>query len=358
MLLPSCHCTLRSLRSFRPRCPRAMKSSPRSNRRWRRWSVCVVVRWRKHVHCPRLISGETECFPFCLQMTKKIKKLEKETAMYRSRWESSNKALLEMSEEVTWISCWLEASWPVYSQFVCKRHIFLSFVCLSCLQKAVRDREFEALQGKVQRLEKLRRALKVERNELNKKVQNLNGQQSGASGAPTSEPVADSPSPPPTDSLLEASLDPSSLSIPDATSCSHTCPCDPELDTDTLLEAHSQPTAAQEWGYSQKTTLLTVSSFPSSITPPACEPLLLHWRKLMFNTADSHSFMYVIDLPAVNGRVNPRLPLLGDGMTVPHPSVHFHAHCNWITVNNLCTVKVAFKHLRQLHPIIWLSWFT
>lgn len=40
----------------------------------------------------------TVWFPF--QMTKKIKKLEKETAMYRSRWESSNKALLEMSEEV------------------------------------------------------------------------------------------------------------------------------------------------------------------------------------------------------------------------------------------------------------------
>lgn len=34
-------------------------------------------------------------------MTKKIKKLEKETTMYRSRWESSNKALLEMAEEVT-----------------------------------------------------------------------------------------------------------------------------------------------------------------------------------------------------------------------------------------------------------------
>lgn len=40
------------------------------------------------------------CFPLCAQMTKKIKKLEKETAMYRSRWESSNKALLEMAEEV------------------------------------------------------------------------------------------------------------------------------------------------------------------------------------------------------------------------------------------------------------------
>lgn len=37
---------------------------------------------------------------FLIQMTKKIKKLEKETAMYRSRWESSNKALLEMAEEV------------------------------------------------------------------------------------------------------------------------------------------------------------------------------------------------------------------------------------------------------------------
>lgn len=42
----------------------------------------------------------TVLFALCLQMTKKIKKLEKETAMYRSRWESSNKALLEMAEEV------------------------------------------------------------------------------------------------------------------------------------------------------------------------------------------------------------------------------------------------------------------
>lgn len=42
------------------------------------------------------------------QMTKKIKKLEKETTMYRSRWESSNKALLEMAEEVgrVWTAAW------------------------------------------------------------------------------------------------------------------------------------------------------------------------------------------------------------------------------------------------------------
>lgn len=120
------------------------------------------------------------------KMTKKIKKLEKETAMYRSRWESSNKALLEMAEE-----------------------------------KAVRDRDFEALQGKVQRLEKLRRALKVERNELNKKVQHL-------SGEPCGDPERDSPSPPPTDCLLEPSLK-------EATSCSHQCHCEQPPSTNAPL---------------------------------------------------------------------------------------------------------------------------
>ncbi|KAM4549668.1 alpha-taxilin isoform 1-T1 [Fundulus diaphanus] len=142
------------------------------------------------------------------KMTKKIKKLEKETAMYRSRWESSNKALLEMAEE-----------------------------------KAVRDRDFEALQGKVQRLDKLRRALKVERNELKKKVQNLNGDTGGATGAPASDPGTDSPSPPPTDSLLE----PSSCPVPDSTACSHSCHCSPQLDTDALQqEANSSALPAQE----------------------------------------------------------------------------------------------------------------
>ncbi|XP_058475692.1 alpha-taxilin isoform X1 [Solea solea] len=142
------------------------------------------------------------------KMTKKIKKLEKETAMYRSRWESSNKTLLDMAEE-----------------------------------KALRDREFEALQGKVQRLEKLRRALKVERNELNKKVQNLSGQPGGTTGAPTSDPGTDSPSPPPTDSLPE----PSACPVLDTTPCSHSCHCDPEQDTNALLEeAKVQPVTTQE----------------------------------------------------------------------------------------------------------------
>uniref|UniRef100_A0AAZ3RSF5 Taxilin alpha n=1 Tax=Oncorhynchus tshawytscha TaxID=74940 RepID=A0AAZ3RSF5_ONCTS len=72
------------------------------------------------------------------KMTKKIKKLEKETTMYRSRWESSNKALLNMAEE-----------------------------------KTLQEREFDSLQGKVGRLEKLCRALQNERNELSKKVKGL-----------------------------------------------------------------------------------------------------------------------------------------------------------------------------------------
>ncbi|XP_077338106.1 alpha-taxilin [Lithobates pipiens] len=76
------------------------------------------------------------------KMTKKIKKLEKETTMYRSRWESSNKALFVMAEE-----------------------------------KTLRDKEQEALQAKIQRLEKLCRALQTERNDLNKKVQGLSGPQ-------------------------------------------------------------------------------------------------------------------------------------------------------------------------------------
>ena len=36
-----------------------------------------------------------------LQMTKKIKKLEKETTQWRTKWESNNQALLQMAEEVT-----------------------------------------------------------------------------------------------------------------------------------------------------------------------------------------------------------------------------------------------------------------
>lgn len=91
-------------------------------------------------------------------------------------------------------------------------------------QKAVRDRDFEALQGKVQRLEKLRRALKVDRNELKKKVQSLGGQTSGTAEAPTSDPGTDSPSPPPSDSLSEPGP-----SEP-GPACSPPCQSEPQAD--------------------------------------------------------------------------------------------------------------------------------
>ncbi|XP_037005347.2 alpha-taxilin isoform X1 [Artibeus jamaicensis] len=91
------------------------------------------------------------------KMTKKIKKLEKETTMYRSRWESSNKALLEMAEE-----------------------------------KTLRDKELEGLQVKIQRLEKLCRALQTERNDLNKRVQDLSagGQGPLTESSPEQRPEA------------------------------------------------------------------------------------------------------------------------------------------------------------------------
>ncbi|XP_040192806.1 gamma-taxilin [Rana temporaria] len=81
------------------------------------------------------------------KMTKKIKKLEKETIVWRTKWENNNKALLQMAEE-----------------------------------KTVRDKEHKALQVKLERLEKLCRALQTERNELNKKIEGLQDQVSDGDG--------------------------------------------------------------------------------------------------------------------------------------------------------------------------------
>ncbi|XP_046874924.1 alpha-taxilin [Hypomesus transpacificus] len=130
------------------------------------------------------------------KMTKKIKKLEKETVMYRSRWESSNKALLDMAEE-----------------------------------KTLRDRECDGLQGKVQKLEKLCRALQQERNQLSKRVQ---------------EPSPDAPASPtpPADSQEPC---PHPDSPPAHGPCSPgppACHCGPELDSES--QACSLPLAAQE----------------------------------------------------------------------------------------------------------------
>nr|XP_020480428.1 gamma-taxilin-like [Monopterus albus]XP_020480429.1 gamma-taxilin-like [Monopterus albus]XP_020480430.1 gamma-taxilin-like [Monopterus albus] len=83
------------------------------------------------------------------KMTKKIKKLEKETTQWRTKWESNNQALLQMAEE-----------------------------------KTLRDGHFKALQGKLELLERLCRALQKERNDLNNQLSLLHEQGDGETAAP------------------------------------------------------------------------------------------------------------------------------------------------------------------------------
>ncbi|CAB1327473.1 unnamed protein product [Coregonus sp. 'balchen'] len=72
------------------------------------------------------------------QMTKKIKKLEKETTVWRTKWETNNQALLQMAEE-----------------------------------KTLRDKHYKGLHGKLERLEKLCQALQMERDDLTTKLGEL-----------------------------------------------------------------------------------------------------------------------------------------------------------------------------------------
>lgn len=100
----------------------------------------------------------------------------------------------------------------------------------------MRDRDFEALQGKVQRLEKLRRALKVERNELSKTVQSLGGPDEDTPPA-----HADTPSPPPMDLHDQSCGGDAHIAAPHHDSaCSHTCHCGPEVDTKSLPEEEEE----------------------------------------------------------------------------------------------------------------------
>uniref|UniRef100_A0A673M5J7 Alpha-taxilin-like n=1 Tax=Sinocyclocheilus rhinocerous TaxID=307959 RepID=A0A673M5J7_9TELE len=120
-----------------------------------------------------------------------------ETTMYRSRWESSNKALLEMAEE-----------------------------------KTLRDKDSESLQVKVQRLEKLCRALQIERNELSKKVQ---GVSTGVESKPETETGSPSEA---TDSEEGSPVHQNSAETP-RTACSPACHCAPDLEAETPREVCS-----------------------------------------------------------------------------------------------------------------------
>ncbi|XP_048391871.2 beta-taxilin [Stegostoma tigrinum] len=72
------------------------------------------------------------------KMTKRMKKLEKETIMWKTKWESCNKTLLDMIDE-----------------------------------RELRSKEYECFQLKIQRLENLCRALQEERTELYKRIMNV-----------------------------------------------------------------------------------------------------------------------------------------------------------------------------------------
>lgn len=74
------------------------------------------------------------------KMTKRMKKLEKETVMWKTKWESCNQVLLGMIEE-----------------------------------REVRSKEYECFQLKIKRLENLCRVLQDERTELYTKILNMRG---------------------------------------------------------------------------------------------------------------------------------------------------------------------------------------
>jgi len=91
-------------------------------------------------------------------MTKTIRKLEKESVMWRTRWENTNHSLLKMVEERT-----------------------------------ENEQTIAAMNTKVEKLEKLCRALQTERQTLRKQVDDPNGAAAVATGAPeaVAEPVVD-----------------------------------------------------------------------------------------------------------------------------------------------------------------------
>ncbi|XP_066229211.1 beta-taxilin [Saccopteryx leptura] len=92
--------------------------------------------------------------------TKKMKKLEKDTATWKARFENCNKALLDMIEE-----------------------------------KALRAKEYECFVMKIGRLENLCRALQEERNELYKKIREAKMPEEEAQGQHDSDADAEPESP-------------------------------------------------------------------------------------------------------------------------------------------------------------------
>ncbi|XP_068173969.1 gamma-taxilin [Antennarius striatus] len=145
------------------------------------------------------------------KMTKKIKKLEKETTQWRTKWESNNQALLQMAEE-----------------------------------KTLRDGHFKALQGKLELLERLCRALQKERNDLNNQLSLLQKQGGRVTAAP---PDPRPPGPPAQEDKVEEEECMGLADSPEAGD-THRVPRPPEPDSNTGPAAaetrpSAEPAAAQ-----------------------------------------------------------------------------------------------------------------
>ena len=94
------HCIQKStVTSSRP-WQKAMRFSSLSSPRWIRWESQWTVEKSLRSSLWQVWYWQRVLWSVFTQMTKKIKKLEKETAHWRTRWENSNKALVNMAEEV------------------------------------------------------------------------------------------------------------------------------------------------------------------------------------------------------------------------------------------------------------------
>lgn len=109
----------------------------------------------------------------------------------------------------------------------------MSFLFVA-LQKTLRDKEFESLQVKVQRLEKLCRALQIERNELSKKVQGVPEGTTAMESRPETEAVDSKECSP----VHQSSSEPETPQ----SACSQACHCAPDLEA----ESHREVCSAQD----------------------------------------------------------------------------------------------------------------
>ncbi|KAG7259471.1 hypothetical protein CRUP_003560, partial [Coryphaenoides rupestris] len=174
-----------------------------------------------------LYMDKFEEFQTTLAKSNEIKKLEKETTQWRTKWESNNQALLHMAEE-----------------------------------KTLRDGHFKALQGKLELLERLCRALQKERNDLNTRL-SVHREQGGGEGAEPSPEASPEPNP-------EVGPDPNPEVSPEP--CSEASPePNPEVGPDPNPEAGPDPNP--EAG-PDPTPKLVLNPAPKPVLSPAPEPVL------------------------------------------------------------------------------------